>query len=76
MTTIIAFNIYKKIWKLEYYQIYVNWQLRILSSVAAFDYDARCAFYIAYYLRISPKVTLLLVHRLRYWANIKLTLGK
>ena len=37
----------KKIWKLEYYQIYVNWQLRVLSSVAAFDYDARFAFYIA-----------------------------
>ena len=47
MTTIIACNIYKKIWKLEYYQIYVNWQLRVLSSVTAFDYDARCAFYIA-----------------------------
>ena len=47
MTTIIACNIYKKIWKLEYYQIYVNWQLRVLSSVAAFDYDARCVFYIA-----------------------------
>ena len=47
MKTIIACNIYKKIWKLEYYQIYVNWQLRVLSSVAAFDYDARCAFYIS-----------------------------
>ena len=48
MTTIIACNIYKQIWKLEYYEIiYVNWQLRVLSSVAAFDYSARCASYIA-----------------------------
>ena len=48
MPTIIACNIYKKIWKLKYYEIiYVNWQLRVLSAVAAFDYGARCAFYIA-----------------------------
>ena len=31
MPTIIACNIYKKIWELEYYEIiYVNWQLRVL----------------------------------------------
>ena len=47
-----------------------------IIAVAAFDYDARCAFYIAQYLRHLPKVTLLLVHRLRHWASIKPTLGK
>ena len=46
------------------------------SSHSRFDYDAWCASYIALYLRHLPKVTLLLVHRLRAWANIKPTLGK
>ena len=26
----------QNIWKLDYYQIYVNWELHVLSSVAAF----------------------------------------
>ena len=41
-----------------------------------FDYDAQFSPYIVQYLIDLPNVALLLVHRVRQWANIKPALGK